>query len=125
LVRYPQARWHQHDPLARENTRAGALLAFGQPIEARYRFENADVVLGLDADQLDWAPGHVRYRRDFGTRRRPEEPLNRVYAVESAPTILGAGADHRLALRSADVEPFARALASALGVEVGADRGRV
>ena len=125
LARYPQARWHQYEALGRDNARAGAMLALGQPVETRYRFENADVVLGLDADVLDWAPGHIRYRRDVGLRRRPEGPLSRIYAVESAPTILGASADHRLPLRSSDVEPFARALASALGVNVGSDRGSV
>jgi molybdopterin-containing oxidoreductase family iron-sulfur binding subunit len=125
LTRYPQAAWHQHDPLARDNSRAGALLAFGQPAESRYHFENADVVLGLDTDALDWAPGHTRYRHDLGQRRRPEQSLSRVYAVESAPSIFGALADHRLPLRSQDVEAYARALAVALGVDVGADRGSV
>jgi molybdopterin-containing oxidoreductase family iron-sulfur binding subunit len=126
LARYPEAAWHQYDPLGRENARAGAVLAFGQPVESRYRFDQADVILGLDADALDWAPGHVRYRRDVGLRRRPEgSSLSRIYAVESAPTILGAGADHRLPLRPGDVEPFARALASTLGVDVGTDRGNV
>jgi len=125
LRRYPQAIWHQHDPLARLNALNGAILSFGEPIETRYHFENADVVVGLDADALDWAPGHVRYRRDVGLRRRPEQTLSRIYAVESAPSILGANADHRLPLRSSDVEAYARALATALGVDVGADRGRL
>ena len=125
LARYPQAAWHQHDPLARDNSRAGAVQAFGQAVEARYRFDRAEVVLGLDADALDWAPGHVRYRHDFGARRRPDGGLSRVYAVESAPSILGSVADHRLPLRSQDVEGLVRALAAMLGVDVGADRGHL
>jgi molybdopterin-containing oxidoreductase family iron-sulfur binding subunit len=125
LVRFPRAAWYQHDPLARENVRAGATLAFGQPAETRFRFDRADVVLGLDADALDWAPGHVRYRRDVGQRRRPEAGLSRIYAVESSPSILGSVADHRLPLRSQQIEGYVRALAVALGIDVGADRGRL
>jgi molybdopterin-containing oxidoreductase family iron-sulfur binding subunit len=124
-AQYPQARWHQYDPLGRTGLRDASAQVFGQAVETRYRFENADVVLGLDADALDWAPGHVRYRHDVGLRRQPEGMLSRIYAVESAPTILGASADHRLPMRSSDVERFVRALAAALGVDVGPDRGGV
>ncbi|MGE3269031.1 MAG: 4Fe-4S dicluster domain-containing protein [Chloroflexota bacterium] len=125
LTQYPQAVWHQYDPLHRNNVLDGAVLAFGQPVEVRYHFERADLVVGLDADALDWIPGHVRYRRDVGARRQPDGPLSRIYAIESAPSILGASADHRLAMRSGDIEPLARALAAALGVDVGADRGSI
>ena len=46
--------------------------------------------------------------------------LNRLYAIESCPTATGSIADHRLPLSSAEVENYARALASELGVKVGA-----
>src|SRR5215212_2920685 len=39
-ARYPGARWDQYEPLSRDNTRAGAVLAFGEAVETRYRFEN-------------------------------------------------------------------------------------
>lgn len=42
--------------------------------------------------------------------------LNRVYAVECMPGTAGSVADHRLPLKSSEVEAFARALAQALGV---------
>ena len=40
--------------------------------------------------------------------------MNRLYAVESSPTTTGAIADHRLPLRAAQVETFARLLAREL-----------
>ena len=46
-------------------------------------------------------------RVDRATRRT----MNRLYAVESTPTLTGAKADHRLALRASEIEAFARALA--------------
>jgi Fe-S-cluster-containing dehydrogenase component len=97
------------------------VLAFGQPVETRYHFDAADVVLSLDADPLAWGPGHLRWTRQITARRQPEQgPMNRIYAVESAPTSMGALADHRLPLAARDIEPFAWALAGALGVQTGA-----
>jgi Fe-S-cluster-containing dehydrogenase component len=121
LTMYPQARWHRWQPVGRDNTYAGAQLAFGQAVEPRYHFDAADVVLSLDGDSFEWQPGHLRYMHDFAVRRRPEQgPLVRVYAIESTPSLLGAAADHRLPLPSRSVEPFAFALAEALGVDAGA-----
>ena len=40
--------------------------------------------------------------------------MNRLYVVEGMPTGTGAIADHRLPMRSLDVEPFARAVAARL-----------
>ena len=121
LSMFPRAQWHRWQPVHRDNALLGSLLAFGQSVEPRYHFDAADVVLSLDADPFAWSPGRLRYVRDFGTRRRPElGALTRVYAVESTPSLLGASADHRLPLAARDIEPFAFALATALGVNVGA-----
>ena len=121
LGRYPQARWHRWQPVGRDPVYAGSQLAFGQMVEPRYHFDAADVVLSLDADPFAWAPGHLRYTRDFGARRRPEQgSLTRLYAVESTPSLLGAAADHRLPLPARAIESFAFTLARALGVDVGA-----
>jgi molybdopterin-containing oxidoreductase family iron-sulfur binding subunit len=111
----PQARWHQYTPTVRQ----GGSLEGGEPI---YRLENADVIVSLDSDFLNCGPGSIRYTRDFASRRRVTDErkvMNRLYVVESAATLTGAKADHRLALRASDVESVARALASSLGA-VGA-----
>ncbi|HKS74275.1 MAG TPA: TAT-variant-translocated molybdopterin oxidoreductase [Terriglobales bacterium] len=115
---YPQAKWHVYEPINRDNVMEGAKLAFGQPVETRYQLENADVILSLDADFLYAGfPGFTRYAHDFAKRRDPDAgEMNRLYVVESNMTSTGGKADHRLALRSAEIEGFARALASALAV---------
>jgi molybdopterin-containing oxidoreductase family iron-sulfur binding subunit len=122
LASFPAAKWHQFEPAGRDAAKAGARLAFGQPVETVYRFDQADVILTLDADFIGTGPGRVRYARDFTARRRVEpgrlDP-NRLYAVESVPSITGTMADHRLVLRPSQVEGFAHALARALGVEAG------
>lgn len=125
LAAFPQAKWHQYEPCGRDNARDGAKMAFGEYANTVYQFENADVILSLDANFLSVGPGHVRYVRDFSARRNPDSaarPMNRLYVVESTPTITGAMADHRLPLRPSEIEMFARNLAANLGI-AGANAG--
>ena len=99
LEAYPQAKWHQYDPISRDGARAGAQQAAGRAAETIYHFDKADVVVSLDADFLACGPGRVRYTSDFADRRRVTEErktMNRLYAVESTPSLTGAKADHRL-----------------------------
>ena len=117
--RFPQAKWVSWEPAARDNTRAGAVLAFGEPVEAQYRFDQADVILSLEADFVASHPESLRLVREFASRRKVsgETPeMNRLYVVEGSPTSTGATADHRLPLRSSEIEGFARAVAAGLGV---------
>jgi MoCo/4Fe-4S cofactor protein with predicted Tat translocation signal len=125
LSRYPDAKWHQWDPASRNNVRAGAKLAFGEFVDTQYRFDQADVILALDADFLGCGPASLRYARDFAARRRPEQAdrMNRLYAIESMPAPTGARADHRLPLRPSEIEGAARRLAAALGVAGAAGSG--
>ena len=115
---YPQARWHVYEPVNRDNVLQGAKLAFGQPVETRYDFSKADIILSLDADFLYAGfPGSTRYTRDFAKRRDPDSGnMSRLYVVESTPTSSGAKADHRLPVRAADVADFAATLAAGLGI---------
>ena len=113
---YPQAKWHVYEPVNRDNVLEGAKLAFGQPVETRYDFSKADVIVSLDADFLCAGfPGNVKYIRDFAQRRNPDEPMNRLYVIESTPTTTGAKADHRLPLKAASIEEFAKTLTPVVG----------
>src|ERR1700685_2738244 len=113
LKLYPQAKWHVYEPVNRDNALEGAKLAFGQPVETRYDFEKADVIVSLDADFLYAGfPGNVRYIRDFAKRRNPDATMNRLYVIESTPTTTGAKADHRLPVRATNLEGLVRELAA-------------
>ena len=118
LARYPSAKWHQWDPASRENARGGATLAFGEYLDAKYQFAEADVILSLDADFLGCGPGSLRYAHEFAARRRPEQAdrMNRLYAIESMPTSTGSRADHRFPLRPSEIRTVALALAGMVGV---------
>jgi molybdopterin-containing oxidoreductase family iron-sulfur binding subunit len=123
LSQYPQARWHQWEPLSRDSARAAARRAFGRPLDTIYRFDRADRVLALDADFLGGGPGQVRYVREYVERRRDSEAMNRLYVVEAAPSNTGAMADHRLPLRPAEIGELALAVARGVGVTARAPQG--
>src|SRR5579885_531143 len=113
---YPQAKWHVYEPLNRDNVLEGAKMAFGQPVETRYDFTKADVIVSLDADFLYGGfPGSVKYIRDFASRRNPDGNMNRLYMIESMPTATGAKADHRIPMTPAPLAAFAADLSGLLG----------
>jgi len=119
LAKYPKAKWHSYDPVSQSRTREGSKLAFGEITDVIYDFNKADVIVSLDADFLFSMPTSVRYARDFAARRlQPESPktMNRLYAVESAPTLTGASADHRFAVRPSEVGPLTAQLALKFGI---------
>jgi len=118
LKTYPEAKWHVWEPINRDNVLEGAKLAFGQPVETRYDFSKADVIVSLDADFLYAGfPGNTKYIRDFAARRNPDSGnMNRLYVIESTPSSTGAKADHRWSMQAAMLDPFARFIATAFGI---------
>jgi len=123
---YPAAKWHQWEPAGAHNSRAGAGLAFGQPVNTYYDVSKADVIVSLDADFLASGPAGFRYARQFASRRRvrgSQTEMNRLYVAEPMPTPTGTKADHRLPLRAGDIEEFAWALGTAVGAANGPKSG--
>jgi MoCo/4Fe-4S cofactor protein with predicted Tat translocation signal len=120
----PMAKWHVYEPINRDNVMEGAKLAFGEPMETRYDFSKADVIVSLDADFLYAGfPGSARYTRDFAARRNPDANMNRLYVIESTPSSTGMKADHRVPMRAAEIENVARALAGGAASEGSANSG--
>ena len=90
------------------------------------RFDQASVILALDADPLLTDPEMIRHTRGFAEGRRAGASggaMNRLYAVEGVYSLTGAMADHRLRLESRQIAPFVAALAARLGASAGAADG--
>lgn len=119
LARFPSAKWHSYEPINRDQAQAGAQMALGQATGTRYRIENADVILSLDADFLSCGPFTLPYAREFANRRRlldGKREMNRLYVAEGSLTNTGAVADNRFPMRPSEVAEFARAIAARLGI---------
>ncbi len=116
LQRFPAAQWHQWEAISRDAVRAGAVTAFGRPVDTLPLLDQADVVLAIDSDLLDGAPGHVRFARDLASRRNPVQAaqMSRIYAVEPTPSLIGAAADHRFVASPAEITAVLRGLRDAV-----------
>jgi len=126
LQKFPEAKWHQFEPINRDNVQEGAGLAFGQIAEPDYHFDKAAVIVSLDSDFLYTQPARLRYARHFANGRRISAgatTMNRLYVAESTPTVTGSMAEERLPIESGPIEALARELARVVGLQAigGAD----
>lgn len=115
----PDYRHYVWEPGAPHHARAGFRLAYGVSGETVYRPGRANIIAAFNADLCGELPGSVRYAREISARRKPDiskQEMNRIYAVESSPTALGALADHRLALSPSRIEVMLSALAEKLKI---------
>ncbi len=112
----PEARWHQWQPVSRDNVWKGAGIAYGQPVEVIPKLDQADVVLAIDSDLLSSTPGHLRFARDFAARRNPSrtQKMLRLYVAEPTPTLTGSVADHRFIAGPHELHQIMTALASGI-----------
>jgi len=118
--KFPNARWHQWDPMTRQNIH----IATGSG-EHIYNVAAASVIVSFNSDFLYLHPAALRYAREFASARQVRQVkgarMNRLYVAEPTPTITGASADHRIAVAARDIEMIAATLAQGLGLVEGID----
>jgi molybdopterin-containing oxidoreductase family iron-sulfur binding subunit len=118
---FPKAQWHAYEPVDEDNARAGAVLAYGRPLQAVPHLEKSRILVALDADPLGQGPDQLRNARGFTARRTPQAgDFSRIYSVETVPTLTGAKADHRLALRPELIGEVAVAIANTMDAPIRA-----
>ncbi|HEU4959852.1 MAG TPA: molybdopterin dinucleotide binding domain-containing protein [Sphingomonas sp.] len=113
-AQYPGMRHVRWEPVDDDAALAAARHAFGRPLTARPRLQDADVILSLGADPLGPGPDQIANGRHWATRRR-RDPMPRLYVVEPSLTATGALADRRVSATPADCARACHALAAALG----------
>lgn len=117
LAKHPGAMWQSYEPVGRTEIYAGL------DVNPIYDFAQAKVILSLDGDFLSPSefPGSLAYARQFADGRRVQGKtgtMNRLYAFESVPGLVGMVADHRWPIRANEVYDVALAIAGALGLSV-------
>jgi MoCo/4Fe-4S cofactor protein with predicted Tat translocation signal len=122
---YPSAKLVQWEPVNQDSSRAASKAAFGSYTDAQYKLEDADVILSLDADFLGGIahPGFLPLAAGYAERHRYEEgkTMNRMYVVETMPTVTGFKADHRLALKPSEIAGFATAMVNGATPQSGSE----
>ena len=116
---FPQARWHEYEPLSRDNARDGAALAFGRPVRTVLSLAEAETVVAFDEDFLLDHPSAVRLAREFMTGRNPDGGrYSRLWVVESGQSVTGGVADHRLPLAQSKIPVAVGCLAARLFLDL-------
>jgi len=123
-AKFSDARFYQYEALEGE-----AAKALGPNTRLVPDFTKADRIVALDSDFASTDP--VGSVTAFFDRRKPEgasyesapdeSRLNRLYAIESAFSLTGGMADHRLRVAPSQVASVAGQIARELGVNVTSD----
>src|SRR5260370_12212244 len=107
---YPQAKLVQWEPVNSDSSRTASKAVFASYADPHYKIENADVIVSLDADFLGGIahPGFLPLAAAYAESHRYEEgkTMNRLYVVETMPTVTGFKPEHRLALKPRYIAGF-------------------
>ncbi len=101
--KYPAAKFYTHSPISSKNELEGTELAFGKPLRAQYKLNDAKIIATFDSDLVGSGPEASRLAGEFAEGRDPDHGMSRLYSVESQFTTTGAAADHRLPAKSANI----------------------
>lgn len=117
LRKYPNANWAVWSPIHDENVINGVRMATGRALQPVYDLAAANVICALEADIIGTETNSIVNARGFADGRRvrsQSDDMNRLYVAESALSITGAMADHRLRISSGRVAALASALTKEL-----------
>jgi len=89
----------------------------GLKVLPHYRLEEAEFILGIEADFLGTWIDPAGFTRAYASRRGPDNPrpMSKHVQAEACMSLTGSNADERLRLAPSEVVPFLEALASSLG----------
>ncbi|WP_043483335.1 Fe-S-cluster-containing hydrogenase [Geothrix fermentans] len=92
----------------------------GQRLTPHYRLEEADLLVGIEADFLGTWIDPVGFTRAYADRRGPDKPrpMSKHIQIESGLSLTGSNADERVRLAPSEAVPFLEALARQLGLAV-------
>ena len=105
-----------YDPVGvHDEVLAGQRLSHGRAIIPRYQFDQADLILSIEADFLGtWISPEV-FTKQFSKNRDPDgEKMTRLISVETMMSLTGANSDQRISIKSGSHRSFILGLAHAL-----------
>ncbi|MFV1994691.1 MAG: TAT-variant-translocated molybdopterin oxidoreductase, partial [Verrucomicrobiales bacterium] len=120
--KYPSAKFFRYEALAAQPLREATQEAFGKGVRQLPRLRRADKILALDCDFLGGDRLGDATLADFSKRRSlrgGKKNMNRLYAVESAFTVTGGMADHRLRAHAGQTSQIAILFADAIAELTG------
>lgn len=118
LAKYPGSRHVQYDAVSYSGMILANQASYGKKAIPAYHFENAKVIVSLDADFLTTWLSPVVFANQYSQNRRIDEDkpaMSKHYQFESHYSITGANADERYLHKPSETGTVALALLGALG----------
>jgi molybdopterin-containing oxidoreductase family iron-sulfur binding subunit len=112
LKTFPKMHWHSHAAIGRAALYHSTQRVVGRPLETRWKFENARVIVALDGDFLDPGPHQVGAAKSWSAARRAAAAQNRLlptYSAAALPGLTAAKADHSVTASPAQLLALAQA----------------
>jgi len=120
LRTFKDGRLVEADALSAAALAAAHERTHGQRLIPHYRLEEADLLVGVEADFLGTWIDPVGFTRAYADRRGPDKPrsMSKHIQIESGLSLTGSNADERVRLAPSEAVPFLETLARHLGLEV-------
>ncbi len=119
--RFGNVQWVEYSSTGDDPFAKATLDVFGRELRQRIHFEDAKVIVALDADPLSPTdPAFLLNTAAFARGRSVAEgaEMSRLYTVESGYSITGGVSDNRLRMKSSEIPALAASIARRLGIDV-------
>lgn len=104
-AKYPTTKQVVYDAVSYYGLLKGNEMAFGRFAIPSYRFDNADVIVGFNADFLSTWLSPVEFSRQYAATRKlrgGKKNMSRHIQFETALTVTGSNADNRIKIRATE-----------------------
>ncbi len=105
VTAYPNVKWVQADTLPMSAMRKANETNFGTPVIPSYHFENADVMVGFNADFLGTWLMPTTFSKQFAKNRKltdEHKKMSRLYQFETNMSLTGSNADYRYQIKPSE-----------------------
>ncbi len=105
VIAYPNVKWIQYDSLPMSAMRKANKINFEKDTIPYYHFENADVMVGFNADFLGTWLMPVTFSKQFSKGRKLKDgqtKMSRLYQFETNMSLTGSNADYRYQIKPSE-----------------------
>lgn len=121
-AKYPTTKHIQYDAISHYGMIAANQQSFGKAGIPAYRFENADVIVGLGCDFLGTWLAPVEHARGYASNRKlnkSKKSMSRHFQFESHLSLTGSNADVRIRVKPSELGATTIALYNKLAAKAG------
>lgn len=108
------ARWVQYDALPADAVVEGQRRSYGKAVMPRYRFDQAKMIVSIDADFLGTYISPAEFMKQWAKIRKPGPDMARLVSFESSASLTGFNADDRIRIKPSQQLDVAIALIQAV-----------